>query len=570
MRKPKGEKVIVTFSRSIFARKTTRIIVAVLVIGAMISYPLFQAKKIKAEEAIFYPENCTGSWSNATAVSGAPVEDSDGLSIDVAQATGSGQEIICTDFNGELPDGANIVKAELELVWSIGRRTIILEEAPIEESFDPAEPSLSESEKSEESTGEEIIETEEIIEAAESEEAESEEIIEEIKTPEEKAPVIDTEPESMPEVLPPTSWLNKIFALEAQAQEETTLETSGGVTEGLPLDKEAGETILSEEESLEEQVLENQAEFPTEALDSTPVLETEAVVSNPIQGTVLFDLSYGLNESPWQAIGQVERERMTERYSVPLTYEDISALKISLISRMTLDGVNDIFLEAVKLVITHDGVTVVEVSEGPDLLIDTLIDEVSDDRYWAVLIKREKNKHYEIWYTDSIHKEKLLPFAKRLTTPRSVLEAAIDFLTPESEILTEVSPEISQVVEPVISTTIKPSITVAAEPIIEVQKPAVVDDTTELAWNFVAGSDLVDEYSSLKFQDDLIFWLAKENNAIYIFNPLTQSLNSQSYDIGSGDNFILYKGASGEDKKAIFDFPSRRFDFSEIEQQHEE
>jgi hypothetical protein len=68
----------------------------------------------------------------------------------------------------------------------------------------------------------------------------------------------------------------------------------------------------------------------------------------------------------------------------------------------------------------------------------------------------------------------------------------------------------------------------------------------------------------------LIFWLARDGKAIYIFNPLTQSLSSQSYDLGGGDNSIIYKGPSGEDRKAIFDFPSRKFDFFEIEKSHEE
>jgi len=570
MRKTKGEKIPVIFSRSIYSRKTTKIIVGCLVIVVLIFSPIIHSKQLKAEEAVFYPENCSGSWSNSSAAAGYPSENKEGLSTDVAQPTGAGQEIVCKDFKGELPAGANIVKAELEFVWSIGERTIIPQPAPIEETFDPVQEEFE--------IIEEPILEEPKLEEPESEEPEATEPINEGPAVEESAPEAETEPstEILPEVLPPTSWFKKIFALEAKAQEEVLSEIPAEEVEVLPLTEEANESVLPEEPSLE-----GQTETPTQAVEPSLEGETEAEVALPetVQGTALFDLNYGLGESPWVGLGQIERESLTQRFPIALNFADIEALKISLLSRMTLDGIDNIFLEAVKLVITHDGVTVINVVEGPDLSIDTLIDEVSDERYWAVLIKREKNQHYEVWYTDSAQKDKLLPTAKRLAPPQSVLEAAIDFLTPgpalpQAEVKTEITvtmePEITQVVEPMVSTTAEPLVTATMEPEVETQEP--LKETTEenSSWNFVAGNDLADEFSSIKLQDGLIFWLARDGKAIYIFNPLTQSLSSQSYDLGGGDNSIIYKGPSGEDRKAIFDFPSRKFDFFEIEKSHEE
>lgn len=503
MPKTKGEKVPVIFSRSIYSHKTTKIIVSFLVIGALIIYPLIHSKQIKAEEAIFYPENCSGSWSNAAAAAGSPSENSEGLSADVAQATGGGQEIICTDFKGELPAGANIVKAELELIWSIGQRTIIPQSAPIEESFDPVsiEAELIDEAASEDNTSSENAPPETEINEPIIEESAPEESTIEGSTSEESAPVPEPAPanEALPEVLPPTSWLNKIFGLEAKAQEESIIEAPVESPEVLPLAEEVSETILSEEEAPEEQASDNQAEAPTEVLESIPEPETETVMSNPIQGTALFDLSYDLNENSWQAIGQVEREQMAERYPVPLTYEDISALKISLISLITLDGINDIFLEAVKLVITYDEIIESTVVDQPDLTSDILLDEALSEGVWAIRVKRAETNLYEIWYADPQYKEAL---------PNEV--------------------EVSNI------------------------------------WTLVATDDYIHEFSPLGADEGFIFWLNKSGQAIYMYNSAGQTLNSREYKPEEGADYIIYKNSVDEYKKIVLDFSERKFELAEV------
>lgn len=82
-------------------------------------------------------------------------------------------------------------------------------------------------------------------------------------------------------------------------------------------------------------------------------------------------------------------------------------------------------------------------------------------------------------------------------------------------------------------------------------------------WNFVAGGDLVHEFIPIALEAGNIFWLNKKSTALSYFSILTQGIFSQSYQPENGNDYIMYRNQSSQEKKAILSFSEQRFIFSE-------
>lgn len=536
-----GRKIKVTIYKTWFARRPVKVVAGFFVIILLIIFPLLRGKKSLAEETILYPKACFGQWENANLINGDPSQRPSGSLF--ARPLSPGHVITCNQFAGDLPQNAKLTNARLEFTWSN-------EQAPA------AVPALEESEGS---TIESITETaapnlQNPVE--ENQDTETTPVAPEKPANEpisEPIEIKEPSPEPEPAVLPPTSFLPFNIISIAYAQEELA-----------PLEGEQVEVTATElpepvpltvpQETLEQKAVEaNPSEEPAE---NNETIQEKSDTPQKSLGTALFDISFTVSDSVPQIIGTIEREYLGNSHVLPITESDIANLSVSLSSLMTMDGTDSLYLSAIKLVVTHKGVAE-EIIE-PDILIDRIVAQARDDRYWVVLFERHKNKRFEIWYTDAHFGSE--PHSLIEAEPRTLLDIAEELLTPGPEIPTEV-------VEPALESPIN---TINIEPVSTTEKPATYESPQPSDWSFIAGGDLVDDLSPLGLEDQAIFWLTKNKGAIYMFNLSTQSLSSQSYNPNDGDNFIMYQGPSGEDKKALFDVSPEGFYFSEIEKKHEE
>ncbi|QQS60086.1 hypothetical protein IPN41_03080 [Candidatus Falkowbacteria bacterium] len=67
----------------------------------------------------------------------------------------------------------------------------------------------------------------------------------------------------------------------------------------------------------------------------------------------------------------------------------------------------------------------------------------------------------------------------------------------------------------------------------------------------------------IALQDGYVFWLNKKGTVLNSYNILTQGYNSQIYEPESGDNFIMYRSPSSQEKKAILILSEKKFVFTE-------
>lgn len=381
-----GRKIKVTVSKTWFARRPVKVVAGFFVLILLILFPLLRGKKSLAEEVILYPTECSGEWENAEAIIGDPANRT---AVTAARPISAGQTINCRNFKGELPKGANITNASFEFIWKIGGQEFIPAPA-IEESFDPQPEIVLPTDK-------EIVE---------------EPVIEE--------PTVMPEPVSGPEipVLPPSSLLPFNFISIAHAQEESaavestpiesvpvapTEEVPAQVVEE-PTEQNAVEEIVPEEITESIETVEQEASSG----DEDVMIETEITqeVDNPERalGTQIFDIKYVLGENESLSAGTVEREYLSDRYPIQLVETDIPIMSVSLTSLITIDGANDIYLEAVRLVITYDKIIKDDFVDQPKLNKDTVLDEVLTEGVWAIRVKRSDTNLYEIWYADPQYK----------------------------------------------------------------------------------------------------------------------------------------------------------------------
>ncbi len=559
--------VPVKVRQSFLHSKKFKILLAGFLLVILIIWPLLnKPKQLKAEEAFFYPQECYGSWANAAAVAGPPLNDETGLPGDVAQPNGGGQELVCQNFIGELPSGVNIINTELEFVWSIGQRTIISgEDKPIESGFDilptevlPVSDDLSEAN--------EVIEDIPNLENPSADNENKDTLDLETKT----EPSPESINESIPAVLPPTSYFknifNNFFSQEAKAQEDSALLNNSVEVESPAIEHGSMGVNPSSENNNNELVLPSEDDLPTQT--DEPLIEvnnldnvsnqatsdlTESITENITQGTILFDVNYGLGASPWQSLGTIERENLSLRLPLQLTKEDISEFKASIISRMTIDGYNDIFLEAVRVIFTYEEI-VKEVSQDePDLNQDLIITEATDDNFWVIKIKKSDTNLSEIWYTDIKYYQ-----AKILND--SLVNSEID----NHEAINNTEPELiaNELDNKLITDTTK------AEPIIISSDDQMSDRVEESfenkekpVWNLIARDDLIHEYSPLGLDSHYVFWLSKESDEIRFYNIMNKNLDAMPYNPETGEDFVIYRDEGDIARKATLVFSDQQFIF---------
>lgn len=526
--------------REIIFHKKILIITTASVIALFVVYFGFITKKTKANEIVFFPEHCSGSWQNASEVAG-DVDDKDKLSG--ARTTAVGDQIICQSFSGSLPEGVVIQSAAIQFVWGIDSNPSIPKEPSIEESYDPVIPKKYEEE------------IEKIIE------------IQPVEIPQEKTNEI------VPEILPlsePTSrlprWWQAIVA-PAHAEEdlganvETKLEpiVSPEIINELNTEKiieknqTPSEDIQSSSETIEPE-LEANSEIPTPSSETITEISTDNDGVNPA-----FDVQYGLGESPWQVVGNLNREYLTDIQALPITVDDISSLKVSLTTRLTLERLDNLVLQGVKLIITYQGNNDdKDPIKQPNLQVDTILDDVTVDNIRAIRIIRAKSKNQEIWYqtlksTDEIESKNSIKIIKKeITSVPTDSEGKINIELKETIVSDSIKPMIEKNTE-IVETNLPPTVT----------KKPILKKTPKTDWNLVATDELIHVNSPLSLQDGLLFWFSKEGAALYSFNILTQGVHTQSYQPENGFDYIKYINQVGQEKKATFDFSNHVFIFSE-------
>lgn len=556
-------------------KKKMKIFVAAMLVLAVVYFG-FITKKSKADEMVFFPKTCEGTWENADKVSGDPEEKG---SLEGAKTLSAGDQIACYDFQGSLPDGAIIKDAALEFMWGIDdKKNPGIIEPGIEESYDPNPgPIIQESPTDAENKSEGTLT--DIIPTLPSN-VENEEPIDKSIPLEETLPVIEKQ-ESIPTETPlpssePTSVLpsrlQSLFMPTAHAQEEvvdTTSEISSAntnVTED-PLQIESPPSLSNE-------IITGQA-VPS---DTTKIIsDSTTTVVNSEQNDI-FDIRYGLGENDWQNSGRLSREQLSKPTSLTLTSSDISILKVSLSTRLTLEPLDNLVLKGVKLIVTYDEVDDGDPIKQPNLKVDTILDDVTVDGIRAIRLKRAKSKTQEIWYQTVKNDNTLINSLDSSTESESIVEN-LKVLPPSADTSKEIpslpvqdNMEIISDTEKVVTTdSIKLDISDNKISNQESLPPTVTKKgeinkglkNLKVDWNLVATNEWIHENSPLGLQDGLIFWFSKEGNALYSFNILTQGVNTQIYEPVDGINYIRYINQASKEKKAILDFSKHIFIFSE-------
>lgn len=539
----------------LFHKKTIRLVIA-LVIVLLIIYPfLFGTKKSYADEIILFPKNCQGNWSNAQSAAGDPAENdvSDG-----AQSLAVGDRIVCDSFEGSLPEGVTITDSHLEFIWSIGKKSEPVIEAPIEESYDttpilPTESPVQEENIKQPSDG---IETQ--------------------VTPSSK------EPSSR---LP--KWFQSFSIPTANAEEEAPTDPVSAPTppllENISIDRNSSEVSvpLSTNDTSSDINESSTAttDFEEKSSESSNQGEEGKNSENSGKGTSLFTIQYSLGKEESFSLGVITHEHLTENYQVPLTSADISNVQVSLSSLMTIDIIENLSLQGIELVVAYNGIESDDPIRQPNLKIDAILDDITIDDVRAIRIKRADNKEYEIWYqivvatpkTEATPSKEILPIdikdsgqifdeeissnnqTEPLTQPE-IISPTVNFV---NHLQASDSLEVTQSVSQVITSSQAADVNN-----IESINP-ISNEKVDQEWNFVAGDSLVHEFMPIALKDGNIFWLDKKGRVLNSFSILTQGLTSQSYQPEKGNDYIIYQDPTSKEKKAILNFSGQKFIFSE-------
>lgn len=549
-----------------FHKKSFKVAIA-LAIVLLIIYPfVFQTKKSFADEISLFPTICEGSWINVKEAAGDPVDNrSNG-----AWSSAAGDIISCNSFDvSSLPEDASITDAHIEFMWAAGEVNEAIVEPSIEESYDAVIPSV-ETEKLDEQSEAEILEPETI---PTSDKENSQENPQEINNSTNQEP---TEPTSQ---IP--QWLSSLIIPMVRAEEQTIVsENSPDITEpNLAIPSDEQEIILTPETqipSIENEISEQATEvIPSEenTTQNDIISEAENVKTEEIVGTALYNSSYTISGKKEQFLGEITHEQLSRPYVLPLTIDDITELTVSLKSLMTIDTVNNLTLQGVRLVVTYNVGESLDPIRQPNLEVDTILDEITVDDIQAIRIKRKDNKEYEIWYRVIEPTQQSKIDLKDTNIQISEIQEPISNI-PEVTITNDVKPEKIEVddQEDVVETEKLPERIPLDETIsitTDTVKPEInlVKSTSgkkkRFYWNFVEGNDLVSKNISVALQDGYIFWLNKKGTALNSFNILTQGYNSQSYSPESGNDFIMYRSPSSQEKKAILNMTEQKFIFSE-------
>lgn len=422
-------------------------------------YPfLFTAKKSFADEITLFPTECSGTWLQSQDVAGDPT---DSFSSFGAKSQSVGDSIVCRNFIGSLPEGAEITNSYVKLFWSQTATNQEYSKPSIEESYDLTplplvSPSISPQ------TLENIISDEKIDQSNDKidnnkdstdteKKNEKVDIINSSPQPEKvesqpaqiesKTPQIQSEGESKKEIEAPTSrlpaWIHSFFIKKASAQ-ETVDNISNNNGSGTPITVDS-EQPLQEDKSTQTDELTQKNEVFVDKLDSNqlqavdqkeieisgdtqennlmiddqeevnqPIIQSGGVeIVQPTSGTPLFRLSYsedGVNQQP---AGFVIHENLSEQYILALQSTDFENFSFSLERLMTLDDISNLTLLGVGLVVQYSGIILEDPIRQPDLNVDIILDSIIFDSTQVIRLKRADKKGYEIWYRNITSEEEM-------------------------------------------------------------------------------------------------------------------------------------------------------------------
>jgi hypothetical protein len=573
-------------------RKSTKIVIAFTIV-LLIIYPfLFKTKKSFADEISLYPTKCVGSWNNADEASGDPA---DNLLIG-AESTAVGETLTCYSFDTtSLPEDASITDTHLEFLWTVVDDKNNFIEPSIEESYDQITP-LTEEKIIDQGTEIQTLDTEitPLIEQNDLKVLPEADNIE---------PVInDSKVEPGPTSRLPFS-IRSLFISEVSAEEQLvapvetpleTVETNNETKTDLQneqnidiqteqKDLQAQENISIEEASsenempLNDSILNDTSSIQTDTNDEGNAEATKEIVNEVDTGTALYSISYAISDNKQQSLGQVTQEQLSKIYPISLTVDDLSFLKVSLTSLMTFDQIDNLALEGIKLVVEYSTGDSLDPIRQPDLYTDKILDRITLDGIEAIRIERADNKKYEIWYrtidpqqSSEINQNNTEAIVIKEDTQIPVVTESSLLETPSltSEELIGRDKAISEtekliIENPDTESTSLPTETVSPDISLEKKTSKTPEKKKRFYWNFIDGDDSVHRAMPIALQDGYVFWLNKKGTVLSSYNILTQGYNSQIYEPESGDNFIMYRSPSSQEKKAILILSEKKFVFTE-------
>ncbi len=425
--------------------------VALVTVAIVASSLLYARYWTQGAEAYFYPGSCLGTWKHIARAEGKPqaLEAGEVQPSNAALFDPESQEIYCGGFAGDIPEGANVTRMQLRLVWRFSPTELQDEQKvvvpadplfdapasapPIPEQVIDAQPSTTiEFEiKQIEPDGTPIQDGPSPVEAPASPEgggdagggsesggasngdnggssgsgdagdggggessgggeagASSWIAIPLVHAQEEPAtPPPAAEPSPAPEPAPPA------------AEPSPAPEPAPPAAEPSPAPEPASEQQPpAAEEPVQEESAAGTASGTGDPVPATPVSIDQPVghATAPLDaGSAFLAVSYTLDGQAWNVLKNVDAQNWNESVDLPITqWADIAKLQVKIERLPNLDDAPYVYLDGIVLAAQYDDGTEMEM---PDLENDIPLSVLSNEQYVAVSTRSHAEGKNVLW-----------------------------------------------------------------------------------------------------------------------------------------------------------------------------
>lgn len=527
------------------------------------------ANEAQANVAVFQPAHCLGGWKNVDNIAGAPQVRSDNEveynDTNSASVVNTNAQVFCGGFSGQIPYAAKHERVSVHFSWYIedGKAEI---SRPVFEEKDKeiVEEVIPDSISSTTESGADPVE----IEPAPFEETHIEDtVIEESETPDILEPeVVEPTPTESSEPSEPTAlqFFRYVFNT-AHAEEPPPTEVTE-ITEEPPQEDMIAPDVIEEPETVETVVVEEVmfTEISTttaEVVPSVPVpasprseeeqqqleeAHEEAVLETSTAEGAYFEVLYTLDGQEWHTLGFVNRIANDVEIEMPIdlfaTVEDLKKVQIALHTVERFDSVPKIYLDALWLEVTYDDMGQTELVPPGQRPGDVIFSETTYQDSKAVVVLRDvalETLSNVLSESDS---------ANGSSTRDDVATSTVETIATSSSASTT---ESAQSLTEFVSTSTLADIINSTGVRVELWLYASSTDS----WSRIADDSIISRNPQVKFIDGNLFWVDKNNLAVWRFNPKSGGYDALSFSEGQVSK-MPFQNEAGEEKVLEFSVSS--------------
>lgn len=534
------------------------VLIPVLVLALIYGGSFFHGEnQAQANVATFHPAHCLGGWKNVDNIAGQPdVRLNNDVQYDdtnSASLFNSNAQVFYGGFSGDIPYAAKHERVTLNFSWYIadGPQPERREESKTPEVI-PAEVSAPSLEEGTSSVSEDGIVPEQAV--SDTEAPVNTDNASTIEAPaEESEEVVPEEPAEPTAVRFLKSFFTVVHAQEISPEEEPVLETpeeEAIVAEELETPVLTEEvipesvTIPSSTPAIVEESVSDTSVPPVRDKEEQQAIEEaheQAVIEAGVPENAYFEVLYTLDGQEWHTLGYVNRIANDVQIELPIdlfaTVEDLKKVQIALHTVERFDTVPKIYLDSLWLEVAYDDVTATEFAPPGQRPGDVIFSETVYEDTTAVVVLRNVA---------------LMTLSNVLTaaSPTAASSSTEQASTTDTELDTNASStDQTQVLTDVVSTSTLADIINSTGVLVELW---LYSSTTD-DWSRIADDSIISRNPQVKFVDGNIFWVDKNNESVWRYDPKSGGYDALSFSEGQSSK-MQFRNESGELRELDFSY----------------